>query len=717
MAKLGQGIRKKLHTRRVQGGGKFHNTSSRSRKIEQLKPLTPEEDASLQSVWETKNVDEFFVNCLKDQDAFMSERSLASIVDYNAKRQRAPEVYDYDDVPIPRRPAWTKSTSRSELEKNEEEAFLNWRRNLARTEQVSAKVSTPYEKNIEVWRQLWRVLERSNLVVQIVDSRNPLLFRSVDLERYVKELGSMKASFLLINKADMLSETQRRLWADHFRRAGVKFAFFSALREQIRVDIQSKAKRDRLGLVPLKHDTEEQEAEINSGSIAMSSTSSRGEQKSNDRTVQNPSAQPSTKRRNAFNVLQEDDEEDELETYPSDSSEEETKSSNEPESTSADVASPSAVVIEHSELVDTQIDDMSRSSVSKDMEEEPSPFSDAHSTTHILSCDELLACFHRVYKEYVESQGVDFSAMRDKLSDGRLIVGMVGYPNVGKSATINAMFGEKKVAVAPTPGKTKHFQTLNLTDDLQLCDCPGLVFPQFMNTRADLVCSGILPIDRLRDWFSPVALVCDRVGGHIAEITAAFPGLVLPQDKIVIDGRTLLQCVATLHGWFGTGRVPNESRASRLVLKTYVAGSLLYCHAPPGLGDGELEAFFNSLAHSRRRLVDEVDETNSETDANGDVVSVSSSGSRTSERLDETILSNDPAPLDDSRKGNSKRKHAKKTRGERKQALREKYQKKALGKRGVHPEPRSSFRSSAVTLGNISKHVGSSTSRRVASLG
>lgn len=213
---------------------------------------------------------------------------------------------------------------------------------------------------------------------------------------------------------------------------------------------------------------EEQEAEINSGSIAMSSTSSRGEQKSNDRTVQNPSAQPSTKRRNAFNVLQEDDEEDELETYPSDSSEEETKSSNEPESTSADVASPSAVVIEHSELVDTQIDDMSRSSVSKDMEEEPSPFSDAHSTTHILSCDELLACFHRVYKEYVESQGVDFSAMRDKLSDGRLIVGMVGYPNVGKSATINAMFGEKKVAVAPTPGKTKHFQTLNLTDDLQV---------------------------------------------------------------------------------------------------------------------------------------------------------------------------------------------------------------------------------------------------------
>ena len=30
----------------------------------------------------------------------------------------------------------------------------------------------------EFWRQLWRVIERSDLVIQIVDSRNPLLFRS-----------------------------------------------------------------------------------------------------------------------------------------------------------------------------------------------------------------------------------------------------------------------------------------------------------------------------------------------------------------------------------------------------------------------------------------------------------------------------------------------------------------------------------------------------------
>jgi hypothetical protein len=44
-----------------------------------------------------------------------------------------------------------------------------------RLEQNEKLVLTPFEKNIEVWRQLWRVVERSDLVVQIVDGRNPMV--------------------------------------------------------------------------------------------------------------------------------------------------------------------------------------------------------------------------------------------------------------------------------------------------------------------------------------------------------------------------------------------------------------------------------------------------------------------------------------------------------------------------------------------------------------
>jgi len=38
-------------------------------------------------------------------------------------------------------------------------------------------LTTPYEKNLDFWRQLWRVIERSDVVVQIVDARDPLLYR------------------------------------------------------------------------------------------------------------------------------------------------------------------------------------------------------------------------------------------------------------------------------------------------------------------------------------------------------------------------------------------------------------------------------------------------------------------------------------------------------------------------------------------------------------
>jgi large subunit GTPase 1 len=101
----------------------------------------------------------------------------------------------------------------------------------------------------------------------------------------------------------------------------------------------------------------------------------------------------------------------------------------------------------------------------------------------------------------------------------KLVVGLVGYPNVGKSSTINSLLGEKKVSVSSTPGKTKHFQTINLSDQIILCDCPGLVFPQFATTKADLVCDGVLPIDQLREYTAPVSLVVRRISKEALEGT------------------------------------------------------------------------------------------------------------------------------------------------------------------------------------------------------
>ena len=95
----------------------------------------------------------------------------------------------------------------------------------------------------------------------------------------------------------------------------------------------------------------------------------------------------------------------------------------------------------------------------------------------------------------------------------------MGYPNVGKSSTINSLIGEKKVSVSSTPGKTKHFQTILLSNEIILCDCPGLVFPQFATTKADLVCDGVLSIDQLKEHTGPVSLLVKRLPQEILEAT------------------------------------------------------------------------------------------------------------------------------------------------------------------------------------------------------
>ena len=52
-----------------------------------------------------------------------------------------------------------------------------------------------------------------------------------------------------------------------------------------------------------------------------------------------------------------------------------------------------------------------------------------------------------------------------------------------------------------------------------LCDCPGLVFPQFATTKAELVCDGVLPVDQLREYTGPTSLVVKRIPKALLEAT------------------------------------------------------------------------------------------------------------------------------------------------------------------------------------------------------
>ncbi|KAL4389996.1 hypothetical protein HN51_010932 [Arachis hypogaea] len=396
------------------------------------------------------------------------------------EQQKREEALHASSLRVPRRPPWSADMSVEELDANERQAFLAWRRNLARLEENKKLILTPFEKNLDIWRQLWRVVERSDLLVMVVDSRDPLFYRCPDLEAYAREVDEHKRTLLLINKADLLPASIREKWAEYFRAHDILFIFWSAKAASAALECK------KLG--------SSQEA-VNTGGTNNPDTKIYGR--------------------------------DEL---------------------LARLQSEAEEIVE-----------MRRNSSSSDT-----------GPSNIKASGENAA---------------------GNSSSSNVIVGFVGYPNVGKSSTINALVGQKRAGVTSTPGKTKHFQTLIISDKLTLCDCPGLVFPSFSSSRYEMVACGVLPIDRMTEHRESVQVVANRVPRHVIEevykITLPKPKPYEPQSRPPLASE-LLRAYCASRGYVSSSGLPDETRAARQILKDYIDGKLPHFQLPPGMLNEEL---------------------------------------------------------------------------------------------------------------------------------
>ena len=114
---------------------------------------------------------------------------------------------------------------KDDVEAREEVYFEHWCARIhALADEAGAEV-TPFEHNLEVWRQLWRVTEFSDAVLLVTDARYPTFHLPPSL---VRELAGR--AVIVLNKVDLVSAAHVRAWVAHLGRVypGVPVVEFSS---------------------------------------------------------------------------------------------------------------------------------------------------------------------------------------------------------------------------------------------------------------------------------------------------------------------------------------------------------------------------------------------------------------------------------------------------------------------------------------------------------
>lgn len=130
------------------------------------------------------------------------------------------------------------------VEAREEEYFQSYLNNIA-IDYPSDKLSW-FEQNIEVWRQLWRVIEFSEIILLIVDSRYPSIHFVPSLYTYVV-LELKKELIIVFNKIDLVSNHHLNCWQKYFvqKYPGLKSSTFSSYPEAAFLDNKIQKQRQK----------------------------------------------------------------------------------------------------------------------------------------------------------------------------------------------------------------------------------------------------------------------------------------------------------------------------------------------------------------------------------------------------------------------------------------------------------------------------------------
>lgn len=355
------------------------------------------------------------------------EQAMLPIVPLEESHLEIDAITPMASLDMPKRPPWDKKLTREQLDRQEQIYFKNFVDVLLERSSLTDKKLSYFDLNLDTWRQLWRVLEMSEVITIVVDIRHPLFHFPPSLYNYIVN-DMKKIVIIVLNKVDLVPASLVLAWQHYLKSQYpevhlIPFASYAGMK--------SKSNGKRVGNLHMALDGArrfmlEIEKLVGPGKINFSTWREK---------IQLD-----------CNVIQEGED-----------------------------------------------SDLEAGGVEEDEEGHENFGSDALAKAENIK---------------VKNDTAFYSA--EKFKDGILTIGCVGHPNVGKSSFMNALIGKKVVSVSRTPGHTKHFQTIFLTPNIRLCDCPGLVFPSFYPKQLQVL-MGCYPISQLREPYSSIQYLAERI--------------------------------------------------------------------------------------------------------------------------------------------------------------------------------------------------------------
>ncbi len=154
-----------------------------------------------------------------------------------------------------------------------------------------------------------------------------------------------------------------------------------------------------------------------------------------------------------------------------------------------------------------------------------------------------------------------------ELSKGEaVIVGIVGYPNVGKSSLINALSGRGAAKTSSESGYTKGFQKIRVDPKIMLLDTPG-VLPRKEKDLAKHSKTGALSYGKIKDVETAALTLIEDEKERIIK----FYKIDCDNDD---EGEDILEQIAFKFNKLSHGGKANLEVAARMLMKDWQIGKI-----------------------------------------------------------------------------------------------------------------------------------------------